>query len=567
MKRILIVPWHNSAHPERAAELQEAARRNVDSGLFDRLLYVTEEHRVPAGTEMVGVPHRPTYAEVFAIAADQAGPEDVVVIANSDIYFDDTLRALVPHEGQAFALARWEPSGLRDRQDSQDVWVFKGPPRVQGANFWFGVPGCDNSVLHLMAKAGYTVSNPSRSVKAHHLHASEYRTCSRPWTQSAKGTKESPPLPFRFCDPSFLEPVAKVGTKVLHIGFRRSVGCFTRAFKALGAHVESVYWQEEKDPEAAIIAAAKGGQHLVFMQLHQDGVLSSQVARRLTGVRVNWCGDVRVQRPAWFAPFSQAVDITAFSNMEDVKGLKGGRWLGDNVDYDVFYPGEKGPKGYDVVFMGNHYPRSGFPETGARLRMVQALRKRYGDRFGLFGSGWDASLQAENIFGDYARQAEVYRSAKVAVNQAHFRRTRYYSDRLFRAMACGAPCVSQAVRGVEEDFIPGTHLLEWEDLPQLFRACDTLIDNPSRAASIGAAGAREALFRHSTIARCRTLLDWAGVLSDRGEKAQDPTPLGDMPARGLPAPEHSPAAVIPLSARVARLRAMQRKRMTQVQGT
>jgi hypothetical protein len=44
------------------------------------------------------------------------------------------------------------------------------------ADFWFGVPGCDNRFSHILRGAGYELSNPSKSIASYHMHLSEQRT-------------------------------------------------------------------------------------------------------------------------------------------------------------------------------------------------------------------------------------------------------------------------------------------------------------------------------------------------------------------------------------------------------
>ena len=124
---------------------------------------------------------RPTYQDYFQWANEcVSGNDEVSVIANSDIYFDKTLltlaRCLRPN--QCAALSRWDvqPDGtsrLFDRNDSQDVWVFRGKIRPIVADFCMGIPRCDNRMLYELRAAGYEVINPAFSVKVFHLHAGE----------------------------------------------------------------------------------------------------------------------------------------------------------------------------------------------------------------------------------------------------------------------------------------------------------------------------------------------------------------------------------------------------------
>lgn len=130
---------------------------------------------------------RPTYNDFFSlvckhIAKGDFSNEDIFVIANSDIYFDETLLlANKIKQCEVYALTRYDikrgQARFFDRPDSQDVWIFRGAiPPIVGADFHLGVGGCDNRIAYLLSKNGYTVSNPSLSIKTYHLHESGVRT-------------------------------------------------------------------------------------------------------------------------------------------------------------------------------------------------------------------------------------------------------------------------------------------------------------------------------------------------------------------------------------------------------
>ena len=64
------------------------------------------------------------------------------------------------------------------------MWCFRGRvPDTLRAAFFLGWPGCDNRFAHEIAAAGYTLTNPARSIRCHHLHLSGAR--SESWTNPA----------------------------------------------------------------------------------------------------------------------------------------------------------------------------------------------------------------------------------------------------------------------------------------------------------------------------------------------------------------------------------------------
>lgn len=152
----LVQPRELFGPPERQAELLECWRLN--DAVFDAV-------KAPKG--------RPTFNELFALCK----PDAVNVIANSDIFFDETIRlAEGIVSGQAYALSRWENGALYDMSDSQDIWIVRGGPYHIPADYTMGKPGADNRLAHDLTVAGFSVTNPSRSIRCHHMHRVPYRS-------------------------------------------------------------------------------------------------------------------------------------------------------------------------------------------------------------------------------------------------------------------------------------------------------------------------------------------------------------------------------------------------------
>lgn len=135
---------------------------------------------------------RPTYNDFFEWMAEF--PDDINVLANSDIYFDETINLVKEIDFKTcYALTRWEERGKEiveferghshngaKAKHSQDVWVFLGRPRVQGSFFSLGQPGCDNKIAHLIRLSGYRLINPSLSIRCIHRHGEQERSYNLP---------------------------------------------------------------------------------------------------------------------------------------------------------------------------------------------------------------------------------------------------------------------------------------------------------------------------------------------------------------------------------------------------
>jgi hypothetical protein len=121
---------------------------------------------------------RCTYEDLFGYANERfAGCP--VVVANADIYFDETLGRLRDYDlgGRLLCLSRWnvEADGSAwcfEFAASQDAWIFEAPLPSLSCAFHLGVPGCDNRLAWEAMQAGLEVTNPARSIHAFHLHLS-----------------------------------------------------------------------------------------------------------------------------------------------------------------------------------------------------------------------------------------------------------------------------------------------------------------------------------------------------------------------------------------------------------
>jgi hypothetical protein len=164
---------------ERLAEYVECLQRNLSCAHIDELCLLVEGE----GTEVPESPKirvckigaRPTYEDFFKWIDEVAGPEDVSVVANTDIWLDGSIGAAIRklESRECYALARWEGDLLWDRNDSQDCWIFRGKVIGVRGDFPLGVVRCDNRILYELQEAGYRVLNPAFSIRVHHLHVGD----------------------------------------------------------------------------------------------------------------------------------------------------------------------------------------------------------------------------------------------------------------------------------------------------------------------------------------------------------------------------------------------------------
>lgn len=214
-KIILYQNWFVTENPIRQQEYEEALQKNLDNELIDQIVLIGVKFPEHKKINTISFP-RPTYTDFLNIIRSTPKNESSYnIIANTDIYFDDTL-AEVPkylRNNEVYALTRWDPvpptihenlevqkprfSLWKWRKHSQDSWIFNGTPkRKLKADYYLGIPGCDNNFAHKLYQCGYHVSNPSLSIKSYHVHTSQIRTYQR--------NVDRVPPPYRPVNPSSL---------------------------------------------------------------------------------------------------------------------------------------------------------------------------------------------------------------------------------------------------------------------------------------------------------------------------------------------------------------------------
>lgn len=179
----------------RQKEIRECLQRNQKNTFISQIcllnerLYSQEELGLPSldKIKQVKICKRLSYSHVFD-AAEEYG-KGWNILANADIFFDDTLSNLLSiskNEKIIFALLRWEyPSGkiFGPRADSQDSWIWHSTHtpsfRNQNYDFLLGLPGCDNRIAYEFYKKSFQLFNVPEFIKSHHYHTSKVRNYSK----------------------------------------------------------------------------------------------------------------------------------------------------------------------------------------------------------------------------------------------------------------------------------------------------------------------------------------------------------------------------------------------------
>ena len=190
---ILLVGLYRDPSPERMGEFLTCLERNAANRAIAEVHVFVEEEIDPAAlaaefpqlalpnVRIVPLGRRQTYQDLFGYA-NRTLPGRRVIVANTDIFFDHTLARLDDYDltGALVCLSRCDIHGdgswsLFDFESSQDAWIFDAPIREFACSFHLGVLGCDNRLAWEAADAGLLVANPSRTIRAFHLHVTSIR--------------------------------------------------------------------------------------------------------------------------------------------------------------------------------------------------------------------------------------------------------------------------------------------------------------------------------------------------------------------------------------------------------
>lgn len=196
IKTHLLISFYKEADPDRLRELKRCVQYNIVNPYITDIHVFYEKMGQGSVEEFLRHPRivlhdydmdkngDVTYRYLIDFAnANFNG--DIVIIANTDIYFDHTLKhfADADFDNTVLALTRYNEgrcgylnSRIWERNAfSQDCWIFKAPLRGCYADICLGWGGCDNRIAYEMDKAGLVVLNPSEDIKTWHVHKSPAR--------------------------------------------------------------------------------------------------------------------------------------------------------------------------------------------------------------------------------------------------------------------------------------------------------------------------------------------------------------------------------------------------------
>ena len=266
---VLFTPYYSAVSPERQHELDECVARNLACGALTRVVLLVDDGREPPLTdprlEVLPVQGRPTYRTWVDLSASLP-LGTLSVLANSDIYFDETIHRLpeaVPSAGTFMALTRCDriKGALIPHPNphwSQDAWAYRVGSEISASllkslEVPLGVPRCDNKVAYLFAIHGWRLVNPLKFVQGIHLHETGQRNYDKKTDLTVMGgvAYVHPGLTLESAAEIDIDIWARGLTAIRQVGLNRSLDAWAR--EAADEIVTS------SDPVAPVLDQHAGG--------------------------------------------------------------------------------------------------------------------------------------------------------------------------------------------------------------------------------------------------------------------------------------------------------------------
>jgi len=161
-----------------------------------------------------------------------------------------------------------------------------------------------------------------------------------------------------------------------------------------------------------------------------------------------------------FAAHCDLVTICTYGNMMNrfkKSGAKRVEFLPHVYDYNFGTEWEPTlERKFDVIMLANLHksriPLLSMPGIKEREVLVKIFASKFGERFGIFGSGWDKFPTAQGSVNFFEQEA-INRNSWITLGMDHFYKYNgYYSDRLPIALISGVVHITYKTPGLEKIF-------------------------------------------------------------------------------------------------------------------
>ena len=188
---------------------------------------------------------------------------------------------------------------------------------------------------------------------------------------------------------------------------------------------------------------------------------------------------------------------------------------------------------FDVVFVGNcnksrlFNPCNNFSYAARkRTKLVKALSKHFGKRFGLFGRGWDGVLPNQGPI-HFSQQQKTFQRGHLTVGAYPYSMADYYaSDRPFFSIPSGIPTIEIATPRLNRILRDNDHCYFCQSVEEVLATCDRLLQMEPGVLYARAAKAADYIAeRHTQYHRAKVELEMALRYRDNGCKLDVIPPL------------------------------------------
>jgi len=263
---------------------------------------------------------------------------------------------------------------------------------------------------------------------------------------------------------------------------------------------------------------------LIYCQIQHTVIIDADT---INGIRnycpmvkiVNYTIDARNYIPGPYFSVSRISDLNLITSTGQLQMYKDNNvpnihYLQVGYNPKHYFPEVEAKSSYefDTVFLANVNNVENYPGHSQRIDTVHALRKAFGNRFGLFGHGWPKELKSLGSVDINLAVKNVYANSFSTISVSHFNEiTHYFSDRLLMCLASGRPTVSWHFPGYESYFVNKQDLLIGNSPDEIVNNVKWLLENPDRANLIGQNGASKVFCEHTYLSRIKEMLEMIGL--------------------------------------------------------
>jgi hypothetical protein len=182
----LFIEYFYYNNPERDFEIFETIEKNSKLSFIDNIYCVAPQNtldylknkNLSEKLKYIAEENRCTFQYLFDYS--NTINNSISCVLNNDIILSEDFINLKTSikDNDFYCISRREYNSsfsVATAKWSQDVWCWKNKCKIKNCNFYFGVPGNDNTIPYHATQAGYDIKNPCLTFKCYHNHKSNYR--------------------------------------------------------------------------------------------------------------------------------------------------------------------------------------------------------------------------------------------------------------------------------------------------------------------------------------------------------------------------------------------------------